>query len=137
MTDVSIHIDAAPDRVWRELTAVPQWPEWTASVTRVEPLDAELAVGQRVRIEQPKLPVGVWRVTELDPGRSFTWQTSIWGVTTTGTHRVEPNAAGGCDLSLAIGHAGPLAFLGRARYGKRTRHSMDMEANGLKRRSES
>jgi hypothetical protein len=72
MTELSVHINAAPDLVWRHLADVESWPAWNPSVTRVDKLDGgELTVGQRVRIKQPKLPTMVWKVTDLDPPRSF------------------------------------------------------------------
>ena len=51
-----------------------------------------LRVGSQARIRQPKLPPATWTVTELVPGRSFTWEARGPGVRTIGRHEVEPTA---------------------------------------------
>ena len=97
MTDFAIvvEISAPPARVWAVMSDIGRWPEWTPTVTRVDLLDpGPLAVGQRARIRQPRLPVAVWRITALEPGRSFTWVTRSPGVEVTARHSVEPSAGG-------------------------------------------
>jgi len=138
VTEVSIHVDAPPERVWHTLVAVEQWPELTPSVTSVESLDGTgLEPGRRFRVTQPRLGTAVWRVTEVVPPRAFTWSTSRAGVTTTGIHQVLARPAGGSDVTLTIEHRGALAPLVRLLYGRLTRRYMELEAVGLKRRSES
>src|SRR5919108_6017075 len=89
----SIAITAPPDTVWSVLADIERWPEWTASMTTVQPLDpGGLAAGARVRIKQPRLPPLVWRVTALEPGRSFDWVARSPGATTVARHRIEPRA---------------------------------------------
>ena len=75
ITDSSIEIDAPAAIVWDVFADVERWPEWTASVERVVALDGPgIEVGQRFEIKQPRLPKLVWEVTEVDPGRSWTWR---------------------------------------------------------------
>jgi len=51
----SIDIQAPTEVVWAVWSDIERWPEWTASVARVERLDpGALAVGLRARIHQPK-----------------------------------------------------------------------------------
>ena len=70
----SIDVDAPVDRVWEVLRDVERWPEWASTVNSVRRLDdGPLAVGSKARIEQPKIPPTEYVVTELEPGRSFTW----------------------------------------------------------------
>ena len=46
-----IDIGASREKVWTVMTDVARWPEWTASVTSVEPLGGgPFDVGSRVRI---------------------------------------------------------------------------------------
>ena len=75
---VTIDVDAPPERVWAVMTNVAAWPQWTASVTEATRLDSgHFDVGSRVRIRQPRLPVAVWTVEQVESGRSFTWVTGL------------------------------------------------------------
>ena len=132
----SVDIDAPPERVWAVLADVRRWPEWTASMSRVELLEGgPLAVGSTVRVKQPRLRAEVWRVTEFEPGRSFVWVARGGGVTTEAAHRVEP-ASGGTRVTLGLRQRGPLAPLVRLVGGALVRRYMGLEAAGLKRESE-
>ena len=69
-----IDVEAPVERVWEVLREVERWPEWAPTVTSVRRLDDRpLAVGSRVRVEQPRIPPTEYVVTELEPSRSFTW----------------------------------------------------------------
>ena len=138
MTDfaLDVEISAPPDRVWAVMSDIEAWPEWTPTVTRVELLDpGPLAVGQRARVLQPRLPAAVWRITALEPGRSFTWVTRSPGVEVTARHSVEPSGAGSrAHLALHFGGMlGPLV----ARITRRLNiRYLGLEAAGLRQRSE-
>jgi len=137
--EVSVDIDATPGEVWNVLTNVERWPEWTSSMTRVERLDTgPLQVGSTARIEQPKLPSVVWRVTELEPERSFSWVASRGGVTMLAGHRITPWSDGsrGVGVTLSIRQTGPLAWLVGLLASGLTHRYVQTEANGLKRRCE-
>ena len=78
---ITTAIDAPAERVWAVLADVERWPEWTASVSRVELLtSAPLGMGGRVRIDQPKLRPAVWTVTLWQPGQRFVWESTNPGV---------------------------------------------------------
>lgn len=133
---VTIAIAAPPERIRAIMTEVERWPEWTPSIRRVVPLQAgPPAVGSRYRVHQPGLPPAFWQVSALDAG-GFTWVSRAPGVTVTAHHRVEP-APGGGRATLTIIYAGLfgplLAWLTRGV----NRRYLDLEAAGLKRRSES
>jgi uncharacterized protein YndB with AHSA1/START domain len=132
----TIDIAAPPARVWAVMTDVERWPEWTASMTRVERLDREpLRVGSKVRIKQPKLAAAVFEVTDWRPARSFDWVTSNAAVTALARHLIDP-VAGGSRVTLSVEFSGPLGGLVAWLYGGLTRRYVRMEAEGLKRRSE-
>jgi uncharacterized membrane protein len=134
--ETSVEIEAAPEAVWKELLAVENWPQWTPTMRRVEPLDGgPLQIGNRVRIQQPRLPPVVWTVTELDPGTCFSWAAKGPGVTTVATHEVQP-AGDRCRVRLAITTTGALAPVSDLLLGSLTRRYVQREAEGLKRRSE-
>ena len=134
----TVDIDAAPERVWDVMTDVARWPEWTETVTSATRLDeGPLRLGSRARLEQPKLPPTEYVVTELSPGRSFTWVATSPGVRTTARHEVEGLPAGGTRVRLGVEQAGPLGkVMGRLFFTGLTDRYLAAEAAGLKARSE-
>ena len=132
----TIDIAAPPERVWEVMRDVERWHEWTASITSITRLDGRpFGMGSRVLIRQPKLPPNYSTVTEFDPPRSFTWVSRSPGVRAAARHVIEPAAAGSrVTLSIEFGGApGPLvAWMVRGL----TERYIDMEAEGLQRRSE-
>jgi hypothetical protein len=133
---IAVEISASPDRVWAVMSDIERWPEWTPTVTRVERLDpGPLAVGQRARVLQPRLPAAVWRITALEAGRSFTWVTRSPGVVVTARHSVEA-AGGGSRAHLVLHFGGVLGrLIARITRGLNTRY-LGLEAAGLRQRSE-
>lgn len=113
---------------------VARWPEWTESVSRVKMLSpGRLQVGSRVRIHQPKLPPAYWRVTELNPGTSFTWVSHAPGVRVTACHNAG-TIAFGTRVTLSIHYAGWLGSLVARWVGELNVRYLAMEASGLKSR---
>ena len=135
-TDFSRTVDlsAPPLLVWLVMVDVECWPAWTASISRVVRLTpGPLVVGSRVRIHQPKLPPASWRVTELKPGKEFTWVSRAPGVRVTARHAVEA-IAGGTRVTLSIRYEGWLGVLLARWIGELNDRYLAMEANGLKTR---
>ncbi len=125
-------VAASPARVFRALTEVEHWPDWTDSVTSVERLEeGPLAVGSRARIVQPKLQTAVWQVTELGDDH-FTWESRRPGLVTTGRHVVEPDGDG-TAVTLEIEHTGPLSRVAGALTKRLTQRYLEMEGAGLQR----
>jgi len=135
--ETTVEIEAAPDKVWATLADVERWPEWTASMTHVERLNGEpLALGAMVRVKQPRMPTLVWKVTELDPGQSFSWQSDSTGVTTVASHVVKTTTNNRVTVTLGIRQSGTLAPVIGLLTSKTTRRYIKMEAEGLKQRCE-
>lgn len=131
-----VEIAAPPERVWAVMADVERWPRWTSSVTEAQRLESgPLEVGARARVTQPKLAPAIWRVTVLDPGRSFEWVTGIPGLRSTGVHTVVPSSEGS-RVTLAVRTTGIFAWLGRRWLGPLTREYVATEAAGLKRECE-
>jgi uncharacterized membrane protein len=128
--EVITAVAAPAERVWAILSDVERWPTWTESVTSVV-LDGPLAVGARAKIRQPKLPAVTWTVTEVVPGRSFTWLSAAPGSRVTGWHEVTPTGEGSCEVRLALEQAGPLGGLVGLVYRGLTQRYIQMEADGL------
>lgn len=129
---ITTPIDAPAARVWELTTAIEGWPAMTPTVTVAELLDpGPLRVGSRARLVQPGQRPAVWTVTELEPGRSFTWRSARPGLAMVGTHVVEP-AGDGCTSTLALELAGPLARLVAPLAASRARRTIATENAGLK-----
>ena len=135
--DITVDIDAPPQRVWEVMIDVERWHEWTPSITSIKRLDSgELREGSRVRIKQPKLAPTVMTVSDLEPGRSFTWKTRAPGLEVTANHSVVPLGKGS-QARLTLFFGGIVGgLLGRAMRNLNERY-VGLEAAGLKKRSES
>ena len=135
--ETSIDIDADPQRIWSILTDVERWPEWTASVVRVERVSSEpFSIGSRILIKQPRLRKAIWTVIALEPLVEFTWKSTMPGLTTIGSHRLEQRASGTMTVTLSIDQRGALAPAIGLFVSKMTRRYMDYERRGLRARSE-
>ncbi len=134
----TIEIAASPQRVWEVLSDVEYWPEWTDSVTSARRLDdGPLRPGSRTRLKQPRLPETEWVVTDLEPGRSFTWVSTGAGARNTARHDIEPLSGGGARVRLGFESTGVLGGLVGRLYGGMVKRYLGMEAEGLRRRAES
>ncbi len=136
ITDSAIEIDAPPALVWDVFSDVERWPQWTASVTSLRALDGPgLAVGKRFEIKQPRLPRLVWEVTEVVEGASWTWVQRSPGGRTFASHEVIPKG----DRTLVrqrLDQQGPVGALVARLMRATTKRYLDLEAQGLKTRSE-
>jgi hypothetical protein len=133
---ISVDIAAPSEVVWAIMADVQRWHEWTPSVRSIRRLDAgPLRVGSRALIRQPGFPPAMWKVTALEPGRSFTWKSGAPGMWVYATHSVAPIEIG-ARATLCLRFTGTIGrLLGRLTAAVNNRY-LDLEANGLKRRSE-
>lgn len=80
---------APPDAIWKVLSDVEHWCDWTPTVLRIEPLtNAGLQVGARYRVTQPKLRPAVYEVIECVPNQIFTWAQKVPGGALIADHRI-------------------------------------------------
>lgn len=116
---------------------VERWPEMTKSIREVRRVDGgPLRVGSEAIVKQPALPPARWRVTGLETDRSFTWETTVGGVSAVGCHIVEPNGQGS-TITLTLRQHGPLAGLVHVFLGRRSLRYLSMEMEGFRRTAES
>ncbi len=136
-TEDGIEINAPPQVVWDVFSDVERWPEWTASVTSLTGKDGPaLAVGRRFAIKQPGMQKLVWKVTEIQPGTSWTWVYRAPGAHVIARHHVTALPGGRTLVRQELDQQGALgALVGRLTV-KRTKRYLSMEARGLKARSE-
>lgn len=137
ITDAGVDIDAPATVVWDVFSDVEHWPEWTASVTSLVAFDgAGIAVGKRFEIKQPRMPKLVWEVTDVTPGESWTWVQRSPGGLTVASHEVSAISDGRTRVRQQIDQRGPVGALVGLAMRRMTRRYLDMEAAGLKARSE-
>jgi len=137
---ITTDIDAPPDVVFAVLTDIDRWPEWTATVTRVERLgDAgtPFGLGSRVRIIQPKVPPAEWTVTAFETGRGFQYRSHSPGATVEADHWIEPLDGGRRSrVTLTVTFSGFLGKLIGRLMRKLNESYIAQEAAGLKQESE-
>lgn len=138
MTEFRISVDIAEktNRVWEVLSDIERWHEWTSTVTSITPVErGPLAAGTKFWIRQPKLRPALWKVTALDEGRSFVWETRSPGVVVAGHHSIEDRGAG-TRVTLSLQFSGPLSgVVAWVTKGLNNRY-LATEAAGLKRHCE-
>jgi hypothetical protein len=133
----AVYIDAAPEKVFAVLCDVERWPEWTPTMTSVRRLEGgPFAIGSSAHVRQPKLLPAVWRVTELQNGRNFTWTTRSPGLRMTAGHLIEPQGAGS-RVELTFELSGLIAPVASRLYGDLIERYVATESQSLKKRSES
>jgi hypothetical protein len=131
-----IDINASPERVWAVMSDVERWHEWTESISSIRRLDDRpFGTGSRVVIRQPRLPTNYYTVTEFEPPRSFTWVSRSPGVLATARHVIEPIETGS-RVTLSVHFGGLLGWFVARLVAGLTERYIRMEAEGLKRRSE-
>jgi uncharacterized membrane protein len=137
ITEDSIEIDAPAPLVWDVFSDVERWPEWTASVSSLVGRDgAHLAVGRRFSIKQPGMPALVWKVTEIDPGLSWTWVQRAPGARASARHDVITLSDGRTLVRQQVDQRGVLGALVGRLMVKKTKRFLQLEARGLKTRAE-
>jgi uncharacterized membrane protein len=137
ITEDSVEIDAPAQLVWQVFGDVERWPEWTASVTSLVARDGVgLAVGKRFAIKQPGMSKLVWKVTEIEPGSSWTWVQRSPGVLVSARHWVIPQPDGRTLVRQQLDQRGVLGALVGRLMVKKTKRFLEQEARGLKARSE-
>jgi uncharacterized protein YndB with AHSA1/START domain len=135
----SVEIAASPQRVYAVLTDVERWPEWTASIERLRRLDdGAFTVASRARVKPAGVREGVWTVTRVEEGEGFDWETRpLPGLRIVAGHWIS-QMPHGCRVTLSLRSSGPLAAVtSRLVLGATSQRNVQLEAEGLKRRSES
>lgn len=131
--EVRQEIEAPIEAAWSCMSTVDAWPDWLPTVRSVEPLQVgPLAVGARYRLRQPKLPAVVWRVSALDPGRSFAWESRTPGTVSLGEHELAARGPDSCTVVLRLTLSGPFSGLAARIGGHLIREYVELEARSLR-----
>jgi uncharacterized protein YndB with AHSA1/START domain len=108
----SVVIQVSPEQVWEAYVGLDGWLQWNGHMKEVKLLEGgELDVGKRARVTLKTRMSSEWEVTELTPGKSFTWVSRLApGLRLAFAHEVEA-ADGGTRAVLRIDSSGPVAVL--------------------------
>ncbi len=132
----SLTINASQEAIWKVLSDVSRWHEWTPTVIKVEVLNTpELKLGNRYKVFQPKLQPVEWTVTELTTS-NFTWESKALGMHMVAEHVVKSVNANQSEVTLTFAFNGWLGNLIGKMYGKMTEEYVQTEAQSLKKRVE-
>ncbi|SRR5258706_2880659 len=133
----SISINASQTAIWKVLSDVAHWNEWTPTVTKVEVLDQpELKLNNHYKVYQPKLQPAVWTVTTLQPPSSFIWESRMPGMLMVAEHTIKPMNSNQTELSLKFAFQGWLGEIIGRLYRKTVEAYIATEAQSLKKRVE-
>ena len=132
----SITINASQETIWKVLSNVAHWHEWTPTVNKVEVLNTpEIKLGNRYKVFQPKLQPVVWTITELNSA-NFTWESKSPGMHMVAEHIVKSVNANQSEVTLTFAFNGWFGNLIGKLYGKMTEEYVQTEAQSLKKRVE-
>ncbi len=121
-------INVPTERVWEAFVNLGGWPAWNLHMRKVRLLtEVPLAMGSRARIVLKTGLSSTWEVTEFSPGRSFTWDASLFGSRLSFAHVAEP-VNGGSRVVLRIEASGLTALVAslvlRFSYSRFLNHSL-------------
>jgi len=134
----TIIINASEETIWKVLSDVSHWHDWTPTVSKVEVLDQpELKLRNRYKVYQPKLQPAVWTVTALVPPSSFVWESSMPGMHMIAEHTVRAVSANQTDVTLSFAFHGFLGEIIGRMYRNTVESYIQTEAQSLKKRVES
>ena len=135
--ETTIEINATASQVWEILSNVEAWPSWTPTMTSVKGVDGSaLEWGAKFEVRQPGLMKATYVVTELKPGKSFTWYNAVMGIYLLANHAVEETSEGKTSVRLSFEMSGLFAFMVWPLVKKKIREFVNLEAESLKAVSE-
>jgi hypothetical protein len=133
----AISINADQEAIWKVLSDVTRWHEWTPTVTKVEVLDhPELKLNYRYKVYQPKLQPAIWTVTLLEPPSTFIWDSRMPGMLMIAEHTLKPVHANLTELFLKFAFQGWFGEIAGRLYRKTVESYIRTEAQSLKKRFE-
>ena len=131
--ETTIVISASSSRVWEILSNVEAWPSWTPTMTSVKGVDrSALEWGAKFDVRQPGLMKATYMVTDVHPGRSFTWYNAVMGITLLANHELLETSDGKTTVKLSFEMSGLFAFMVWPLVKKKIRQFVNQEAESLK-----
>ena len=133
----AVSIGAGREAVWHVLSDVVGWPDWLATVEKVDALDeTSLHNGGRFVVHQPKLRPTTWTLSQIEPLESFTWTARSPGLVMVAEHIINAQGPDDSIVVLRFSFGGFLGGLVGRLYQEVTTSYLAQEAASLKRRVE-
>jgi uncharacterized protein YndB with AHSA1/START domain len=88
-----LETSAAPEALWRHWADMASWPQWNEGIETIT-VDGPFEVGTVFTMTPPGDEPIRMRLTEIEPGRSFTDEMDAGDFVVRTEHRLEPAAAG-------------------------------------------
>jgi uncharacterized protein YndB with AHSA1/START domain len=121
---------ASPEKVWQVWTDTSTWGEWNPNVTTMD-MTPPIALGKTGVMNTPSGQHHQMRVVDVQPGRSFTLETSVIPLSTFRfTCNVEP-VAERTRISQTVKVVGPMGWLFDPMMGDRIAQDFDKLLDGL------
>lgn len=129
MLKVETTVPVGSEAVWQVVSDLRHWDQFLPTMDLVRQLDdGPIGVGSRFEVKQPGSASAAYTVTEWRENAGFTWEATAPGVRTVATHTITP-AAERTVLELGIQWHGPMSWLVRRLYGRRTERMIRLEAD--------
>jgi carbon monoxide dehydrogenase subunit G len=137
--ETTVEIAAPAAVIWGIMVDVEKWPEWTPSITSVQSVGSgDFGMGSEAKVAVRSMGISVssvWKVTQFEDGRSFTWESSARGVRSVAAHVIDAGAES-CRVTLWVELSGMMVTLLGPMFSYVSRRNVDREAAGLKARAE-
>jgi hypothetical protein len=109
------------------------WPDWLPTVRAISPIEGDaFGLGATFKVIQPKLRPVVWRITKLEPGQCFIWESTSPGTQLWANHTVRTTGPKESEVELQFRFSGILGTLLGWLAGSITRKYITIEAASLK-----
>jgi uncharacterized membrane protein len=132
----SIAIHAPSDLVWSVLVDVEHSHEWTSTIANAALIDpGPLRLGTRAVVRRSRNAPWIWAVTAFEPAHHVTWKTGMPGLWISTSAELDP-IAGGTRVTFTVRYEGLIGCLVGRYVQREVRRSLDVDAVGLKQRSE-
>lgn len=132
----AVQIDASPRQVWQVMSDLVSWPDWTPTISKIQIAgDTPIGVGTKVKIEQPKLPPAVYKITSWSESEGFVMVKGNLFLKVSLIHRLAPTLQG-TTAELTVLFSGLFASWVAKHYGSLMSEYLSLEACGLKKQSE-
>ena len=121
---------AEPQRIWELWTDVAGWSRWHPGIASAG-LDGAFAPGAEGHSRAPGGPQSPLRIVAVDPPRAFVTETTLRLARLQFEHELDPDGAGGTQLTYRVRMTGPATPVFRRVLGPRFAARMPAALQGL------